>query len=527
LYGLFDALIMRAKDILHRFSLVATLALLLSMAACSSPKMVTNSTIPSPTIEPTYLVPSTSTPTQAGTATPMSALTLPAVATASSPKTRSPTNTFTPTLAATISVNTLSTQASKPSLTSSCPTNFVRPAPTVTYDGTPGLLNEGAIALQPYLLDYLNHYGAEALIIADHNARFLWGDKLTRYGHNHIEAYQDFTNDGVPELAYSFLSFYIFGCKDGKYDTLLALEPNDIGENFQILAIKDLNRNGMPEVLLSRIDNPHGYYILRLVEWDGSQFNNLFVSGEIDSPPGDGSLYANPGWNFGFEDLDKDGMPEYVIHDGIPIVEDDYYSTFPWRKETDYYKWDGSMFALYRKYFSPAEYRFQAVQDADLASSYREYDRAQELYQQVIFSDKLEWWSPERSEYEIISFFQPDVAPTLLPLQPDPAEMDHLAAYARFRMMLLYVVQGWMSDAQVVYDTLQKKYPENTDGHIYAQMARAFWTEYAVSGMLDQACGKAVQVANQSKEEATRYLGSDYHGYQSLKYQPQDLCPFR
>ena len=97
--------------------------------------------------------------------------------------------------------------------------------------------------------------------------------------------------------------------------------------------------------------------------------------------------------------------------------------------------------------------------------------------------------------------------------------MDHLAAYARFRMMLLYVVQGWMSDAQVVYDTLQKKYPEKTNGYIYAEMAQVFWTEYAASGMLDQACGRAVQIANQDIE-GYRYLGSEYHGYQSLKYKP-------
>ena len=29
-----------------------------------------------------------------------------------------------------------------------------------------------------------------------------------------------------------------------------------------------------------------------------------------------------------------------------PINQDDYYSTFPWRKKTDYYKWDGGKFAL-------------------------------------------------------------------------------------------------------------------------------------------------------------------------------------
>ncbi len=40
--------------------------------------------------------------------------------------------------------------------------------------------------------------------------------------------------------------------------------------------------------------------------------------------------------------------------------------------------------------------------------------------------------------------------------QPDPNEYPNLAAYARYRIMLLYLLQGWDSDAQVIYETLQE-----------------------------------------------------------------------
>jgi hypothetical protein len=68
--------------------------------------------------------------------------------------------------------------------------------------------------------------------------------------------------------------------------------------------------------------------------------------------------------------------------------------------------------------------------------------------------------------------------------------------------------------------------PSGQPGHAYAEMAQAFWDEYQSSRNLGSSCGKAVAYAT-AHPDILIYLGSDYHGTQSLWYQPADICPFK
>jgi hypothetical protein len=155
------------------------------------------------------------------------------------------------------------------------------------------------------------------------------------------------------------------------------------------------------------------------------------------------------------------------------------------------------------------------------------YDLALLRYQDAIFGDAPEWWSPERAEglKVLWEIEQGAEVPTPSPSEPDPAEYDHLAAYARFRILLLYLLQGWESDAETVYTTLVGVYPEGAAGAVFAAMATEFWVAYQDTGSIGEACAEAIAVA-EAHPEVLFYLGAVHHGGQSRIYMPGDVCPF-
>ena len=176
---------------------------------------------------------------------------------------------------------------------------------------------------------------------------------------------------------------------------------------------------------------------------------------------------------------------------------------------------------------TPPEYRYQAVNDADRQFLLGNYERALELYQDVIFSDKLDFWSAERREYYMfatIAQFNSEPLPTMP--APDPAEYANLSAYARYRILLHHIAQGWMQDASIVNDTLQVKHPTETAGHPYSEMAALLWNEYQFTGDLSLACQLVIAYVEEHPEILEPLGNSSYHGSQVHRYIPQDICPF-
>jgi hypothetical protein len=368
----------------------------------------------------------------------------------------------------------------------------------------------------------LNQFGGDAFIQADKTTIDIDGRPYSRVLLN-----RDLTNDGVPEIVVSLGPLYVFGCKDGKYQTLLSTEQNAHLDPQKIVAIDDLNQNGITEFLVlvdSGTQNDHYY---QLFEWGDGKFNHLFNLTDW----GANTIWVLSGGGFTFQDVDHDEIKDIVLHNGSPLSADNYgYGIAPWRRITKYYKWDGEHFTLLKKFFDPPEYRFQAVEDADHAVLNQEYDKALDLYQQAIFSDKLEWWTQDRKAFIVQQkrakgWREP--VPTYSPT-PDPNEYFYLSAYARFRIMVVHLLHGYDSDAQVVYQTLLKKYPEGTPGSIYAKMAQVFWQNYEKNHSLGQACEEAITAMKPVEEEATRYLIDDYEkdGWGQKHYVIEQLCPY-
>jgi len=291
-----------------------------------------------------------------------------------------------------------------------------------------------------------------------------------------------------------------------------------------------LNKNGIPEIVLYNLVH-YGYVAVSVFEWDGNTFRSLIDMGRYSSTdPTIIDGVSTTDYNLRLIDTNRDGLKEIVlVYDVNQLCGGfgDFCDGTPAREQTTILGWNGQNYVVRQRYYAPAQYRFQAIQDGDTASSQKEYDKALSLYQEAIFSDKLQGYSPEihdnlRAQWD--AKYRTTPTPTPYPIALD--EYPKLAAYAYYRIMLLHLVQGHEPDATTVYNTLQQKFGNDQYGHLYVEMATAFWNVYQSTHKMYASCAAAIDYAVKHPEILTP-LGSDYHGSQSHIYVPADVCPFR
>jgi len=400
------------------------------------------------------------------------------------------------------------------------PINLSAPAFITPKDGANPLF----FISEQEILAYLNTHGLATFLAQNKNlddARWI----------NGIQAYTDLTNDTVPELVFGRGNFFIIGCLNNQFVVLYQDAPNAYQRAAEVIQIVDANGNGIPEITLRTGQKTQGGHSFRIIEWTGSQFDSLLLRPE--SAPGQSDeISVNATGEIGVQDIDHDGRLEYVVSIGIPTGET-YQLFIPWRDEHNYYNWNGSRFVLSETVFSPPQYRIQAVHDADRASMRGDFNLALSLYQQAINDPELEWWVPEKRAGLIQAFFnsQSDMStfPTPTALQPDPAEYDHLAAYAYYRIMLVYIAQGRLSDAQATYTQLRQKFPSDTAGSIYGLLAERFWNAYSTTPDMAAACTLTLEFVAHNKDAVFDYInGRDYYSPRRIDYfnGTDYICPF-
>ena len=393
------------------------------------------------------------------------------------------------------------------------------PNPKLVPDFTSLLADEEFPDLELPVLDFLNAGGTSKAVV-----EFFSHGNL-EYDEKHFFE-RDLTGDGIPELAISYLHLYIFGCYQGDYRMVLKADNYDLINSVPapwIVSSADMNLNGVPDIVVESYFKPST--LVRIYEWDGEHFQSLIKGADRLFDVHEDVAYLGDA-ETSLADVDNNGTVELLLTGGIPTHPSIFMDGYPWRQVTITYMWNGENFTLQREELAPPQYKFQAIQDGDRASIASDYAPALELYA-LILNGGLESWS-EADRENFLTQYQAGVSgrptPTSLPI--DLVEKESLSAYARYRIMLLYLLQQDESQAQVVYNTLQRQYSYQQPGYSYAELATAFWTEYQLSRDMGQACAKAMDYAV-VHPEILKPLGSDYHGWQSDIYEPEDICPFK
>ncbi len=206
--------------------------------------------------------------------------------------------------------------------------------------------------------------------------------------------YGDITNDSVPEFIFHdfgiFTHVSILTCKEGLYELFYPLaDPPSY-----LQSIDDLNKNGMPEIMVSSgYCSGSGCIGINILEWDGNKYidisENIYILG--------------PTKRTEMKDIKGNGIKEIILVGDRPgsCCELDM---IPWRVMTKIYSWNGKAYSESYLSFEQPKCRFQAIQDGDRETNYGKYTAALSLYQDAIFSDKLDGGQKNERNMRLISF---------------------------------------------------------------------------------------------------------------------------
>lgn len=328
--------------------------------------------------------------TSAGTSTPVSVtqsvtITPSSIPTNTSISTTTPTVTITPlptipTFTPTFDASTILTVTPAPK--AECPqiNTAIRPE-----DYLPEKIDYPSSNVADKILEFLNEGGNGQSLVRKLDEIYAKVEYSGGYD------FLDVTGDQVSEFLYIELTYterpIAFSCKNGKYEILdiLSGQPDF---DFYEMKFGHLNSDGIPEIIVigtGGVSFPIS--TIYLYGWNGKRFSIL---GQVNIL----ALRETQ-----FRDIDGIGIKDIILIGDNPTCTS--CSNFiPQRLKTIAYGWNGTNFVEISNEFTPPEYRFQAIQDADIAVIVGNYSKAVQLYSEAISNNALEWWSPERLTYE-------------------------------------------------------------------------------------------------------------------------------
>jgi tetratricopeptide (TPR) repeat protein len=406
------------------------------------------------------------------------------------------------------------------------PTSTLMPIPTLTPTSKPCPQTDVNLTFIPPE-DFKDVTSIESFLNAGGDSK-----QLAQYYEVTVE---ELNTDTVPEILVQAGSPFenikhllLFSCTNGEYKEQLIREDNtDLGltKRIEIMAVDDLNKNGVPELVYKTTCLAVSCELLFIVEWDGEKFSNLvkdnFLPWAVD--------YADmrEPQDVYFKDLDNDGIPELIwTGEMSPKSSQDYWDNYPRRLATHVYKWDGKKYAALRVTYGTPEFRYQAIQDGDRYSFTGEYQKALDLYELAINSDNLDWWTADRRLYNLIyhGFYGGSISrPT-----PDPNERSILSAYASYRIMIVHILINDLKEAEIVYQKLLQDYPSDNPAYPIAEMAILFWNEYQTSKSISKACIVSIHYID-NYPDVLYILSGGSDNSQDIRYykDSNEVCPFR
>ncbi len=264
----------------------------------------------------------------------------------------------------------------------------------------------------------------------------------------------------------------------------------------------DLNFNGIPEIIFSvNWPNYAEYYI---GEYSGDQYVSLIPKYLGPSLEWVNRFAINTVTDtFQIRENSGDNLVDIVITsrpDCSPMV-----GCLPKRLRTETWSWNGNAYYPVSIEHSRPIYRIQAAIDGDNATRSGDYEAATAFYQMAIFDENLkDDWPPE-----------------------NPFDRDLLAAYSRYRILLLHTFQGYLEAAATLYGSLVAKFPEGMVGHDYTALGEVFWGNYLENGDFESACNAAKEYAFLSNIRLDAPYSDGYYEIDEFSnYHPMDICSY-
>lgn len=313
--------------------------------------------------------------------------------------------------------------------------------------------------------------------------------------------YRDLTGDGILDAAVSIIDpdsrsvipsgiLLLYICQGEQF----VLQHTQVSEDTwgapAIIHIQDLNADGQNELLLSSQScGAHSCFEkLRILSWAQHTFESRF----------DEDTSELPFPNLQITDYDQDGVYD------LEIVARGYGSigAGPQRDlvRTYTYQQDNGLWQLEAESPGPSDFRIHTLHDADQASRRGDYPIALVLYDQVINDMALQDW-----------------------VTPDQEQLN-LSAYAHFKLVVVYALQGARQQAESTYQNMTILYPPALVQYAYEEMAVVFLSAFDLGGQ-PAGCQAAQEYATQRALQVLTPLGSSTFGYANPDYSPQDVCP--
>jgi hypothetical protein len=359
---------------------------------------------------------------------------------------------------------------------------------------------------------------------------------------------QDLTSDGVPEMILPHDHVVsVYQCHEGGYRSILEYDTVEWSPDAGKYKI-DINKNGIPELLITFQTNSNNNNAYDLLEWNGLDMKPILLVDHGTNSRSTSRIANGVSWNinqsvwvenhwvlslgdttgdFILRDLDGNGFSEIVFDDYGPGNKMAFYESGPWLYQRLVFTWNGESFLFSDYQIDVPYYRYQALQEADRAFLMRDYDQASILYDKVVGSTVLEWYSLDRKKYfwDVYSAKQAGKDPAQVPYPYFRAdEYQYLSAYARFRKVVLLLAEGKQADAYFTYQLLDQIYTEQNPGFWHAEMGRIYWKAVKEGMSLTEACQLVIKYVEQNPK-LLEALGDQWHGQQSHIYVASDVCP--
>ncbi len=362
------------------------------------------------------------------------------------------------------------------------------------------------------VVDALNQGGVEKLI----------SSYSAEYPQKYFRTF-DITGNGLLEI---FLRIerqnFGYRCVDGVYEEFFDIYHIDLPPS--ILFLGDVNKNGQQDIVIDTFDDWNRTAV-SMYEWNGEEFQDLVHE---DTYYHDRVEVGGAG-HTSIVDVDGDDIYELIISE-IKPTDLGTIGGFHghWREETIIYAWDGTYYSEYLREYATPEFRYEAVQDGDdKFNHYQDYDAALSFYELAITDETLaswnadEWWHLANHDNNGLS-------------QPDPQQISYnekefqqLTTYARYRIMLVYILQGKLEEAESMYKELLDYVKDSPDGRPYADVATIFLDEYLESSKIEKACSLVSNYAETRPEILYPLSSNDELEtvlFWNKEYSPEDIC---